>query len=65
MSRPTKLTPEVQAAIAENVLHGATYRDSAEACGVSIATFNLWMQKGREQKSGVFRTFLDTIEEAK
>ena len=64
MARPSKLTPQIQTAIADNVLHGATYRDACESVGVAYSTFNEWMKQGREQKSGRFRMFLEAIEAA-
>ena len=62
MARPSKLTPETQSTIVDAILHGATYKDAAEAAGVSYASFNAWMDEGRNAKSGKFLKFLEAVE---
>ena len=57
MARPTKLTPETQAAIIEALSIGATYKDAAEAAGVDYVTFNNWMIAGEQAKAGKFFEF--------
>jgi len=64
MARPSKLTPEAQAAIVDAVLHGCTYKDAAEAAGVDYNTFNEWMKKGAEGKSGTYREFNEAVSKA-
>jgi len=64
MARPSKLTPEAQAAIVEAVLHGCTYKDASEAAGVSYETFNEWMKAGRENKRGKFSEFSELVDKA-
>jgi transposase len=64
VARPSKLTPEAQAAIVDAVLHGCTYKDAAEAAGVWYTTFNDWMQKGAEAKSGQFHEFYEAVSKA-
>lgn len=64
MARPSKLTPESQAVIVDAILHGATYKDSAEAAGVEYNTFNEWMKKGAEAKSGAYREFNEAVSKA-
>ena len=64
MGRPTKLTPEVSAVIIENILHGATYKDAAEAAGVNYDTFNEWMRAGAEGKAGKFSEFFGAVRKA-
>lgn len=64
MARPSKLTPEAQAAIVDAVLHGCTYKDAAEAAGVEYNTFNEWMKKGSEGKSGAYREFNEAVQKA-
>ena len=61
MARPSKLTPESQASIIDAILHGATYKDAAEAAGVEYNTFNEWMKKGAEAKSGAYREFNEAV----
>ena len=64
MGRPSKLTPEAQAAIVEAVLHGCTYSDAAEAAGVWYTTFNDWMLKGKDAKSGQYHDFYEAVNKA-
>jgi hypothetical protein len=47
MARPSKLTPDIQKRIGDNIALGLTYRLAAESAGVTYKTFNLWMAKGR------------------
>lgn len=64
MARPSKLTPETHAVIVESILHGATYKDAAEAAGVNYDTFNEWMRAGAEGKAGKFSEFFGAIRKA-
>ena len=65
MARPTKLTPEVHAAIVEAVSIGATYKDAAGAAGVSYVTFLNWMKRGGKATRGEFFEFFSAIETTK
>lgn len=62
--RPTRLNAAVQARIVEAVRVGVTYEAAAVLGGISYATFNDWMEKGRAAKSGVYLQFVQAIEEA-
>ena len=64
MARPSKLTPETHAVIVESILHGATYKDAAEAAGVNYDTFNEWMRAGTDGKAGKFSEFFGAIRKA-
>lgn len=64
MARPSKLTPETHAVIVDAILHGATYKDASEAAGVIYNTFNEWMKKGEEAKTGQYREFKDAVDVA-
>ena len=64
MARPTKLTPETHAIIVESILHGATYKDAAEAAGVWYTTFNEWMQRGEAAKAGQYYEFNHAVRQA-
>ena len=64
MARPSKLTPETQAAIVDAILHGATYKDAAEAAGVWYTTFNEWMQRGEAAKVGQYYEFNHAVRKA-
>jgi phage/plasmid-associated DNA primase len=47
MSRPTKLSKDIQDAICEALESGATYAAAAEAAGIAYSTFNEWMKDER------------------
>lgn len=64
MARPSKLTPETQSTIVDAILHGATYKDAAEAAGVSYDTFNEWYKAGREAGKGKFFEFSEAVSKA-
>ena len=64
MARPSKLTPETHAAIVDAILHGATYKDAAEAAGVWYTTFNEWMQRGEAAKAGQYYEFNHAVRQA-
>jgi hypothetical protein len=61
MARPCKLTPEIQQRIGDNVALGLTYSLAAEAAGITYKTFNLWMNKGKNSKSGEYFEFYKFI----
>lgn len=62
--RPPKLTPELIAKIAEVVRAGCYLDTASRYCGVSKASFHDWMKRGHEQKRGIYRQFLDALEQA-
>jgi hypothetical protein len=57
MSRSSKLTPDIQKRIGENIALGLTYSLAAESAGVTYKTFNVWMANGRNSTSGVHFEF--------
>jgi transposase len=62
VARPSKLTPEIQKRIGDNIALGLTYRLAAESAGVTYKTFNLWYQNGRTEKSGKYYQFYKYIQ---
>lgn len=65
MSRPTKLTTEVQETITAALRIG-NYQDTAVSyAGISEATFYAWMQRGRTETGTIFSEFLEAVEKAK
>jgi hypothetical protein len=48
MARPSKLTPEIQKIIGDNISLGLTYRLAAEAPGITYKTLNQWVQRGKK-----------------
>ena len=61
MARPSKLTPEIQQIIGDNIALGLTYRLAAESAGVTYKTLNEWNQKGQTEKSGKYYQFAQYI----
>ncbi len=57
MARPSKLTPELQKRIGENIALGLTYSLAAEASGITYKTFNEYMNRGKKEKSGKYYQF--------
>ena len=62
MVRPTKLTPELQQRIGDNVALGLTYSLAAEAVGITYKTLNLWLKRGQTDKSGKYNQFYRYIQ---
>jgi transposase len=61
MARPTKLTPELQQRIGDNVALGLTYSLAVESIGITYKTFNLWLKRGQTEKSGKYFQFYKYI----
>jgi transposase len=61
MTRPSKLTPEIQKRIGDNISLGLTYSLASEAAGITYKTFNEWNQKGQKEKSGKYFEFAQHI----
>jgi hypothetical protein len=62
MARPSKLTPDIQQRIGENIALGLTYGLAAESAGVTYKTLNEWNQKGQTEKSGKYFEFSQYIQ---
>ena len=63
MSRPTKLTPEIQKKIGDGVSIGLTYALAASTAGVTYQSLNSWMKRGRDSTSGKYFEFYKHIEQ--
>jgi hypothetical protein len=61
MARPSKLTPEIQNKIGDNIAFGLTYSLASEAAGITYKTFNDWMNRGKTEKSGKYHQFVQYI----
>jgi transposase len=61
MARPSKLTPDIQKRIGDNIALGMTYKLAAESAYVTYKTFNLWMQQGKNSTSGRYYQFYKHI----
>jgi hypothetical protein len=62
MPRPSKLTPEIQHKIGENVSLGLTYSLAASAAGVTYQSLNSWLKRGQTEKSGKYLEFFKSIQ---
>lgn len=62
--RPPKLTQALITQIADVVRTGCYLDSAARYCGVSKASFHEWMKRGHDQQRGIYRQFLDALEQA-
>ena len=62
MARPTKLTPEIQQKIGENIPLGLTYALAASAARITYQTLNDWLKRGQTEKSGKYYQFYQYIQ---
>jgi hypothetical protein len=58
------LTPELIERVARVVRAGNYLDTAARYCGVSKVDFYAWMKRGHAQKRGIYREFLNALEEA-
>lgn len=57
--RPSKLTPEVHAAVVQALVNGLSRRHAATCAGISHRTYNAWRGTGRRGAGGpAYRDFL-------
>ena len=61
MVRSCKLTPEIQKRISDNIALGLTYSLAASSAGITYKTFNIWLNKGKTEKSGKYYQFYKYI----
>ena len=61
MSRPTKLTPELQGSFLDGLALGLTHKLAAQRAGLGESTFYQWIAKGKEASSGLYRDFADEV----
>jgi hypothetical protein len=61
MARPSKLTPDIQKRIGDNIALGLTYRLAAEAARITYKTFNIYINRGKTEKSGKYYQFAQYI----
>ncbi len=62
MVRPTKLTPELQQRIGDNVALGLIYSLATEFVGITYKTLNLWLKRGQTDKFGKYNRFYQYIQ---
>jgi DNA invertase Pin-like site-specific DNA recombinase len=61
MARPCKLTQDITKRIGDNIALGLPYSLAAEASGITRQTFNVWIKKGKTEKSGKYFHFINTF----
>ena len=62
--RKTKLNSARQSAICEVVKHGGSYKAAAAAAGICESTLHDWRRYGDAKESGIYRRFVDALEQA-
>lgn len=66
MARPSKLTPEISAAICQSIrTTKLSVRDAARALGLHEDTVFGWIERGRREKRGKFSEFSVAISKAR
>ena len=64
MARRTKLNADVQRRIVQAIQSGATYELAAQYAGITRTTLYYWLEKGKEQTKGIYRTFFNEFKKA-
>ena len=64
MPRPTKLTPETQAKIIKALDAGNYFETACGYAGIDKSTAYKWMQRGQQEKSGIYFDFFNAVEKA-
>lgn len=62
--RSSKLTPEVERVIIDNILLGLPYHLAAEAAGIHRSTYFRWMDEGSKAETGKQKAFYDKVKKA-
>jgi hypothetical protein len=62
MARPSKLNPELQQKIGENISLGLTSALAPSAAGITYQTLNDWLKRGQTEKSGKYYHFFKYIQ---
>ena len=65
MARPSKLTPEREAAICEALREGASWCAAAAAAGIAESTVHLWRERGEAARSGKYSVFSERTQRAR
>jgi transposase len=63
--RPGKLNEAIIDKISKSVKNGLSFKDATFLAGVGESTFYKWQEKGQKAKAGIYREFVDKLEEAK
>jgi hypothetical protein len=62
--RPTKLTPELQAAICQSIRDGNTRETAAGCQGISPTSLYEWLARGEKEKKGIYTEFSEAVKKA-
>lgn len=63
--RKTKLTPDIQKKIGDNITLGMPLKFAAEAAGITEVTFYNWLKRGENESKGKFFEFAEHIKACK
>lgn len=61
----TKLTPDIQKKIGDNITLGMPLKFAAEATGITEVTFYNWLKRGENESKGKFFEFAEHIKACK
>jgi hypothetical protein len=64
MSRPTKLTPQLQELLVEQIKKGNYIETACGVVGINKQSYYNWLGRGKKAKSGKFFDFFDAIKKA-
>ncbi len=64
IGRQTKLTPEVRERVVSAIRAGNYARVAAGYAGIGERTFYQWLQRGREEGTGIYAQFLHAVKGA-
>ena len=64
MTRPTKLTLDIQKKIVELIEEGQFAETTANCVGITERTYYNWIQRGKNEECGPYFQFFQAIEQA-
>ncbi len=64
MARPTKLTPELQAAYLDALKRSWYLETAADLAGVDRGTVRRWIKRGRRERRGPYHEFRTAVKKA-
>jgi hypothetical protein len=64
VARPTKLTPELQAAYLDALKRSWYLETAADLAGIDRGTVRRWIKRGRRERRGCYHEFCTTVKKA-
>ncbi len=64
MARPTKLTPELQAAYLDALKRAWYFETAADLAGIDRGTVRRWIKRGRRERKGLYHEFCTAVKKA-